>query len=98
MGNFVSLKELTMRKRYNLLVWVAILVASALAAFWSIRPSLAQGEQPAGADAHLIWQLPGDASAYQNVPFAPGEILVGFHRDQVRAAALLAELDAQFVE
>ncbi|MFN8495206.1 MAG: S8 family serine peptidase [Caldilineaceae bacterium] len=85
-----------MKKRYTSLAWFVMVGASALASLWFIRPGFAQSAQP--AQAHLVWQLPGDPSAYKDTPFAPGEILVGFHRDQVRAAALLTELNAQLVQ
>ncbi|CAN5483012.1 hypothetical protein BH10CHL1_BH10CHL1_24980 [soil metagenome] len=84
--------------RKNLVVgW---LLAALVGLFVSgVVPSFAQGVQPANATStHLIWQLPGDPDTYKDTPFAPGEILVGFHRDQARAAALLTSMDVQFVE
>lgn len=85
-----------MQKRYTFLTWFVMVGASALASLWFIQPSFAQNVQP--AQTHLVWQLPGEPSTYKDAPFAPGEILVGFHRDQVKAAALLNELSAQFVQ
>ena len=86
-----------MNKRVNLFVCILVAMIGLVLCF-SFQSSFAQSEQPAAAQAHLVWQLPGDANAYKDVPFAPGEILVGFHQDQARAAALLTTMDVQFVE
>ncbi len=84
--------------RRNLVIgWLLVALASLFMS--SVAPSFAQGVQPAGATStHLIWQLPADPNTYKDTPFVPGEILVGFHRDQARASARLTSMDVQFVE
>ncbi|MCX6049660.1 MAG: S8 family serine peptidase [Chloroflexi bacterium] len=77
--------------------WLLVVLVTLLVS--NVVPSFAQDVQPASTTAsHLIWQLPADSSTYKETPFAPGEILVGFHRDQARASALLTSMDVQFVE
>ncbi len=83
--------------RKNLMIgW--LLIALAVLVVGGSTPGFAQNAPLSNADNHLVWQLPGAASTYKDTPFARGEILVGFHRDQVRSAALLASMDVQFVE
>lgn len=74
-----------------LVVALAFLVRTA-------APGHAQGEIP--STEHLIWQLPGDRDAYRTVPFAPGELLVGFHgQEGMRSTAtLLSAFAAEAVE
>src|SRR5690349_2976101 len=74
------------------LVWLTTLLLG------NVLPGFAQSQPPTGDKKQPAVQLSGDTNTDNTTPFAPGEILVGFHRDQVRAAALLTELDAQFVE
>ena len=87
-----------MNKRVNLFVCMMMAAMIGLVLFIPFRSGFAQSEQPTTAPNHLVWQLPGDVGAYKDVPFAPGEILVGFHQDQARAATLLTGMDVQFVE
>lgn len=60
--------------------------------------SLAQNDQPTTQPDHLIWQLSSVPSNDQSQSFAPGELLVGFHRDVVRSANLLADLQMELVD
>lgn len=61
---------------------------------WGL-PAFAQQAEPTTPADHLIWQLPDTVTLTEATPaplFAPGELLVGFHRDVVRSASLLGEL------
>lgn len=80
------------------LVWLMIAVGAGLAwALLAVLPSQAQTVPPAD---HLIWQLPGELETYRAVPFAPGELLVGFHGQAGARStdALLATFAAQAIE
>lgn len=70
---------------------VSLLLSSAL-------PIYAQNPGPAGSTNALIDRSQFGATAAETAPFAPGEILVGFHRDVVRASSTLAELGVLAVE
>lgn len=60
-------------------MWVLLVTIVGMALSLRIAlPSQAQAEPPAD---HLIWQLPGGLEPYRNVPFAPGELLVGFYSE-----------------
>lgn len=62
-------------------------------------PTFAQSKESHTPTDHLIWQLPATGSATTQEPlFAPGELLVGFHRDVVRSASLLQDLAVELVE
>lgn len=78
------------------LAGLALLAALAVV-FYTVAPSQAQSDTP---DGHLTWQLPGDLEAYRTVPFAPGELLVGFHGEAgLRSTAtVLANFSAQAIE
>lgn len=77
---------------------IIVAIVSLFFSLVMVTSSQAQSETPS-AD-HLIWQLPGDRAAYQAVPFAPGELLVGFHGETgLRSAAtLLSTFSAEAVE
>lgn len=84
-------------------VWLFLVVNTAfgfafLAAFPGQAQTVPEGLQP--PDAHLRWQLPGDLAAYRSVPFAPGELLVGFHGEEgMRSASvLLSTFSAEVTE
>lgn len=62
--------------RITYLAFLVLPVALAFV-FRTVAPGHAQGDTP--LTDHLIWQLPGEREAYRAVPFAPGELLVGFH-------------------
>jgi subtilisin family serine protease len=64
-------------------------------------PIFAQSEEPTTPTEHLIWQLPETLTltdAAQEPLFAPGELLVGFHRDVVRSASFLNELAVEVAD
>ena len=74
------------------LVWLTGLLLG------NVLPGFAQSQPPTGGEKQPAVQLSGDTNTDESTPFAPGEILVGFHRDQVRAASLLTDLDVQFAD
>ncbi len=78
---------------WMLLITIAGLTLGLRTAF----PSQAQAEPTAD---HLIWQLPGSLEPYRNVPFAPGELLVGFHGEEgMRSATTtLSTFGAEAIE
>lgn len=80
------------------IIWGVILSVGLLLAVATTRPGQAQTTLP-GAE-HLLWQLPGDREAYRSVPFAPGELLVGFYSqaESRTVNTLLAIFSAQAVE
>lgn len=84
----------------RLTVYLALLASPVLLAFVfsTAAPGHAQSDTPP-AD-HLIWQLPGERAAYRAVPFAPGELLVGFHgQEGLRSTTtLLSSFAAEAVE
>lgn len=92
-----NLKERPQLLRVAYIALLAIAVALSFV-FRAVAPSRAQSETPS-AD-HLIWQLPGDRESYRTVPFAPGELLVGFHGQAgLRSTATrLATFSAEAVE
>ena len=54
-------------------------VATSVGLLFILVATLGSQAQTIPSAEHLIWQLPGDLAAYRDVPFAPGELLVGFH-------------------
>ena len=72
----------------------------------SALPGFAQDNQSVSEQADPVAQLVGDASLERTLAFAPGEILVGFHRqgytenqtDGVSAASLFTGLNIQATE
>ncbi|MEZ4734871.1 MAG: S8 family serine peptidase [Caldilineaceae bacterium] len=83
-------------------VWIIAVTAGLSVVFAATLPSQAQtvpdNFQP--PVDHLLWQLPGDREAYRTVPFAAGELLVGFHGEEGTrsAAGVLATFSATAVE
>lgn len=73
------------------------LLAALAVIFYTVVPSQAQSDQPTD---HLTWQLPGGVEAYRDVPFAPGELVVGFHGEEgLRSTTtVLANFSAQAIE
>lgn len=86
--------------RWRRMTFGALLVAITGLAFAlrPVIPSQAQAEPPLAEP--LIWQLPGGLDAYRNVPFAPGELLVGFYgAEGMRSTAtVLSSLGAEAIE
>lgn len=82
----------------RILLWALLVASAGVALAWRMTlPSQAQAEPTAD---HLIWQLPGGLEAYRNVPFAPGELLVGFHgTEEMRSTTTtLSAFGAEAVE
>ncbi|MCE7984546.1 MAG: hypothetical protein DYG89_25520 [Caldilinea sp. CFX5] len=79
-------------------MWVLLVTVAGLA--WGLRTALPSQAQAEPTADHLIWQLPGGLEPYRNVPFAPGELLVGFHGEGgMRSVTTdLATLGAEAVE
>jgi subtilisin family serine protease len=69
-----------------------------LALFGQLSPSLAQNDPPTAQPDQQLAQVSAAPSNYQQQPFAPGELLVGFHRDVVRSASLLADLQVELLD
>lgn len=84
----------------RLTVYLVLLAIPVLLAFVfnTAAPGHAQSDTP--PVDHLIWQLPGEREAYRTVPFAPGELLVGFHgQEGLRSTTtLLSSFAAEAVE
>ena len=76
---------------FSFVALISLLLSSVLSAY-------AQDAGPAGGTNALSNQAQLGANAAETAPFAPGEILVGFRRDVVRASSVLAELRIQAVE
>lgn len=85
-------------KKIVVMSLVLLLLMSLIRLFFPPFPTWAQTESTPATLAHLIWQLPGELESYRNVPFVPGELTVGFHGNQARAATLLTDLNAQLGE
>ena len=67
-------------RRWGRALWLLLITIAGLLLGWrTTLPSQAQTEPPTN---HLVWQLPGGLEPYRNVPFAPGELLVGFHGEE----------------
>ena len=67
-------------RRWGRALWLLLITLAGLLLGWrTTLPSQAQTEPPTN---HLVWQLPGGLEPYRNVPFAPGELLVGFHGEE----------------
>lgn len=79
-------------------VWVPLVVMVGL--LFGLRTALPGQAQAEPTAEHLIWQLPGGLEAYRHVPFAPGQLLVGFQGEEgMRSTTTtLATLGAEATE
>jgi hypothetical protein len=85
-------------------ILIAALLIGMFIPTFDVRQGHAQSNEPtrngqsSQATDYLTWAYPQGIEAYQDAPFVPGEILVGYHGDPVAAAGLHAQLGLQVVD
>ncbi len=96
-GKMARLPQVRLGSGHSFLSWT---VAASVGLLLALSTALASQAQTVPPAEHLIWQLPGDLASYRDVPFAPGELMVGFHGEAGARSAegLLATLAATAIE
>ncbi len=92
------------RKRLPVWMLISALLIGMLIPILDVNPGYAESDdatrsaQSKQTTDYLAWAYPDGIEAYKDAPFVPGEILVGYHGDQVAAAGLQSQLGLQVVD
>ena len=99
-------KFMSVLQRPLRLSFVAMLICSVAIALGLTGIKVTLGQDVGQEDStfvdpndHLLWQLPGSLEQYHDIPFAPGELTVGFHANaQSVVNDIVSAMSAQVME